>query len=48
MFAKRFQYVEGDLPNRAQKMVNEWANRCRDDFLEMWKTQSFKKLPGLD
>ena len=40
--------IEGDLPNRAQRMVKEWAEFYRNDLLEMWKTQEFKKLPGLE
>jgi hypothetical protein len=42
------EMIEGDLPNRAQKMVKEWAGMYKDDLLEMWKTQNFKKLPGLE
>ncbi len=42
------EMIEGDLPNRAQKMVREWAVMYRDDLLELWKTQEFKKLPGLE
>lgn len=42
------EMIEGDLPIRAQKMVKEWASRYGDDLLEMWETQNFKKLPGLD
>jgi len=40
--------IEGDLPNRAQKMVKEWAKIYQDDLLELWETQKFKKLPGLE
>jgi len=39
--------IEGDLPNRAQEMLKEWVGMYKDDFLEMWKTQIFKKVPGL-
>ena len=42
------EMIEGDLPNRAQKMVREWAVMYQDDLLELWKTQEFKKLPGLE
>jgi len=41
------EMMEGDLPTRAQKMVKEWASLYQDDLLDMWKTQKFKKLPGL-
>jgi hypothetical protein len=42
------EILEGDLPNRAHKMVQEWAALYGDDLLEMWETQNFKKLPGLE
>lgn len=42
------EMIEGDLPNRAQKLVKEWAEMYHDDLIEMWKTQKFKKLPGLE
>lgn len=42
------EMIEGDLPNRAQKLVKEWAEMYHDDLIEMWKTQVFKKLPGLE
>jgi hypothetical protein len=40
--------IEGDLPNRTQRMVKEWAELYRKDLLEMWETQEYKKLPGLE
>jgi hypothetical protein len=42
------EMIEGDLPNRAQKMIKEWAERYRFELPEMWKTQTFKQLPGLE
>ncbi len=42
------EMIEGDLPNRAQKMVKEWAVIYQKDLLELWKTQKFKKFPGLE
>jgi hypothetical protein len=41
------EMIEGDLPNRASKMVEEWATRYQTELLEMWQTQQFKKLPPL-
>jgi len=40
--------IEGDMPKRAQRMITEWASNYKDDLLEMWKTQSYKNLPGLE
>ena len=45
---KSLEMIEGDLPNRAQKMVKEWAKMYQDDLLELWETQKFKILPGLE
>ncbi|MBI4229258.1 MAG: DUF4160 domain-containing protein [Planctomycetes bacterium] len=42
------EMIEGDLPGRAQKLVREWGGRYQQDLREMWKTQSFKQLPGLE
>jgi hypothetical protein len=40
--------IEGDLPSRAQKLVKEWAAMYKNDLLEMWERQQYKKLPGLE
>ncbi len=42
-----FEMTEGDLPNRAQKMVKEWLTEHKDELQEMWKTQKIVKLPPL-
>jgi len=42
------EMIEGDLPPRAARMVKEWASKYQRDLLEMWKTQEFKQLPGLE
>lgn len=41
------QIIEGDLPNRAEKMVLEWAKLYQKDLLNIWNTQNFVKLPPL-
>ena len=42
------EMFEGDLPNRARKLVVEWANIHQAELLEMWNNQEFRKLPPLD
>lgn len=42
------EMIEGDLPQRAVRMIKEWATIYRKDLLEMWTTQNFKQLPGLE
>ncbi len=39
--------LEGDLPNRSLKMVQEWIDINRDELLKMWNTQEFKKIEPL-
>jgi hypothetical protein len=41
------EMIEGDLPNRAKKLVLEWAKRYKGELKEMWDTQEFHKLPPL-
>lgn len=40
--------LEGDLPGKALSMAREWAGKYRDELLEMWNTQQFRKLPPLE
>ena len=40
--------MEGDLPGRAERLVKEWAQKYQKELLEMWKTQKFVQLPGLE
>lgn len=40
--------LDGGLPTRATDMVREWISKNRDELLEMWDTQEFKKLDPLD
>ena len=42
------EIIEGDLPPRADHMVREWMQHYQVELLEMWKTQQFKQLPGLE
>ena len=38
---------EGDLPPRAQALVREWASIHRDELMDIWKTQNFRKVDPL-
>lgn len=40
--------MEGDLPNRARRLVTEWTRKNQSTLLEMWSTQEFRKLPPLE
>ena len=45
---KTLEMIEGDLPSRAQRLVLDWADRYKDELEDMWKTQDYKHLPGLE
>lgn len=40
--------IEGDLPQRARKLVVEWAKNYQAELKTIWETQEFKKLPPLE
>ncbi len=42
------EMIEGELPQRAQRLVRDWAERHQADLQEMWRTQRFQELSGLD
>ena len=42
------ELLEGDLPQRAHRLVLDWAKLYQSELLEMWKTNEFKRLPGLE
>ena len=42
------EMLEGDLPIRAQKLIIEWATNYKSELDDMWKTQKYIKLPGLE
>ena len=42
------EMIEGDLPRRAQRMIEEWATQYKADLMTMWNSQAYKKLPGLE
>jgi hypothetical protein len=42
------EVLEGDLPLRAQRLVQEWATMYHADLLRMWKNNEFRQLPGLE
>ena len=42
------QMLEGDLPKRALKMVQEWTAQHKDALMKIWTTQEFVELPPLE
>lgn len=41
------EMMEGDLPEKAQKLVKEWAGKHQEQLLEIWETQKFVSIPPL-
>lgn len=40
--------LEGDLPPKATALCYEWLTIHKEELLEMWETQVFRKLPPLE
>lgn len=38
---------EGDLPQKAQNLVREWATEHKKELINIWDSQKFKNLPPL-
>jgi hypothetical protein len=41
------EMIEGDLPDKGQRLVREWHGLHKTELLDMWNTQEFRKLPPL-
>lgn len=41
------RYIEGDLPPRAVKMIQEWGRLHTSELQNMWDNKTVKKLPPL-
>ena len=39
--------IQGDLPSRALKIIEEWTILHSGELLEMWNTQEFKVLSSI-
>ncbi len=39
--------IEGDLPKKAQELIEEWLALYHEDLQKMWDTQKIGKLPPL-
>jgi Domain of unknown function (DUF4160) len=44
---QKMELLEGDLPNRAYKLVKEWGTQNQAELLNMWNNQQINKLPPL-
>ena len=44
---RTMKMTEGDLPRRAQELVEEWLGINQDKLQAMWDSQKLEKLPPL-
>ena len=42
------QMLQGDLPSKALKIVQEWTLIHKDELLKMWETQDIRPLPPIE
>ncbi len=42
------EMIEGDLPSRSRKLVQEWGAQYQNELLLIWQNNEFKQLPGLE
>lgn len=40
--------IEGNLPLKALKIVKEWIEINKNEILEIWKTQKFRKIKPIE
>lgn len=42
------EIIEGELPQRAQKLVQEWIKIHKYEILDIWNNQTFRKITPLN
>lgn len=42
------ELMEGEFPPKAKSLVKEFIHKYRDELLEMWETDTYKRLPPLE
>lgn len=42
------EIYEGNFPKRAKQMVKEFVLKYKKELLEMWETEKYTKLKGLE
>ena len=45
---KTHKMTDGDLPSKAQELVEEWLSINEENLQTMWDTQKIAKLPPLE
>ena len=39
--------LDGNLPTRALQLIQEWTNNYKNELLDIWNSQQFRKIPPL-
>ncbi len=42
------ELFEGKFPNKGQNLVKAFIEKYRDELIDMWNTEQYRKLPPLD
>ena len=42
------ELLDGELPPKATSLIMEWHKLHKDELLEIWNTQNFKKIEPLE
>jgi len=42
------EVIQGDFPDKALKLAREWIKMHRNEILEIWESQKFKKIQPLE
>lgn len=45
---RTFAMLEGDLPEKALKIVKEWMSLHQKELLNMWESQNIHSLPPIE
>ena len=45
---ENLEVLEGDLPDKALKLVREWMKQNKKEIMEIWNSQNFKKIKPLE
>ena len=42
------EVLEGDLPDKALRLVREWMEKNKEEIMNIWNTQNFRKIKPLE
>ena len=45
---QNLEVIEGEIPQRALRLVKEWVFIHKNEIKEIWETQQFKKIEPLN